>query len=423
MDEQPLKIAVVGAGVAGLTAAYILQRRHTITLFEKSAQVGGHTNTIVIPSGPEKWTPVDTGFVLLNDRDYPLFHQLLHQLEIPIRPSDLTFGYSDEKTGLQYSRGGFNGLFAQRFNLFNTSFLLMLREIHWFNKKAKRDLDAGLLGEATLEEYLADGGFSRNFSHDYLLPLGSAVWLSSIKELKEIPAGLFIRALDLQGFLTPRNKPRWQTVVDGSHSYVRALLKKSVMRVKVADPVEEIDRRNNQVKIKTRSGKEEIFDKVVMACHADEALGLLTEPTEEEQRLLSAWRYEKNFAVLHTDQDVLPPLRRAWAAWNYIREKETTMSEPASLTYHMNRIQGLETPTQYFVTFNRVRPIPEKYVLKEIYFTHPIYNKNAVETQKELPTLNVVNHAYFCGSYFGAGSHEDAVRSAAAVGRAFGLEL
>ncbi len=422
MDEKPLKIAVVGAGVAGLTAAYVLQRKHTLTLFEKSAQVGGHTNTIVIPSGPEKWTPVDTGFVLFNERDYPSFHRLLGQLGVAVRNADLSFGYSDEKTGLQYSLAGFNGRFAQRSNFWKPSFLLMLREIHWFNRKAKKDLRRGELGDQTLEEYLGGGGFSKNFTHDYLLPLGSSVWASSLRQLMEIPAGLFLRSLEVRGFLG-NPPPKWQTVVEGSHNYVRALLKKSVMRVKVADPVEEIDRRNGQIKVRTKSGKEEVFDKVVMACHADEVLGLLAEPSEDEQRLFSAWRYEKNFAVLHTDRDVMPSLERAWAGWNYIREKETTMSEPASVTYHMNRIQGLPTMTQYFVTFNRVRPIPEKYVLKEIYYTHPSYTKEAVETQKEMPKLNGVNNTYFCGSYFGSGTHEDAVKSAVTVAGLFGLEL
>src|SRR5579872_3268699 len=423
MNDTPLNIAVIGTGVAGLTAAYILQRKHKVTLFEKNANVGGHTNTIVIPSGPEKWTPVDTGFILLNDRTYPLFHQLLKQLDIPVRNCEVSFSYYDEKSGLQYSGASLNGLFAKRSNLWNSSFWMTLRERSWFNRKAKKDLAAGLLDQTTLGPYLDEEGYSKRFIQEYLLPLGSTVWSTSVKDLLDFPAEVFVEFFKNNGLLGSRDRPQWQTVAEGSHSYVRALLKVMVTRVRVKEPVEEVKRRENQVLVRTKTGKEDSFDKVVMACHADETLALLADPSEEEQRLLSPWKYQKNNVVLHTDVDVMPPLKRAWACWNYTLETDRTKSQPVSMTYHMNRLQGLETQTQYFVTLNRVRPIPQQHILKEIYYTHPTFTREAVETQLDLPQLNGVNNTYFCGSYFGYGSHEDAVKSGVAVGKCFGMDL
>jgi predicted NAD/FAD-binding protein len=431
-NEGSLRIAIVGAGAAGLTAAYILQRRHKVTLFEKNAHVGGHVNTVVIPNGPEKWTPVDTGFMLLNDRNYPTFHQLLQKLNVAVRNTHLSFAYYDEKTGRQYAGTNLNGLFAQRSNLWNASFWLMLREIGWFGRNARRDLARGLLVQRTLGEYLEGSGFSQAFIRDYLLPLGSALWGTSTADMMEFPAELLARFFDHQGLLGGRNRPQWQTLVDGSHSYIRAIQKAMVARFRVKETVEEIKRlpagdatpqEGGRILLRTKEGKEENFDRVVLAGHADESLALLTDPSEEEVRLLSPWRYQKNHATLHTDPDVMPPLRRAWAGWNYVRERDITRSGPVSLTYHVNRLQGLDTPTQYFVTFNRVRPIPQHQILKEFYFNHPVFTRESLATQGDLPSLNGVNLTYFCGSYFGNGFHEDAVRSGVAVARCFGMDL
>jgi predicted NAD/FAD-binding protein len=241
--------------------------------------------------------------------------------------------------------------------------------------------------------------------------------------MMDFPADTFVRSFQNQGFLGFAGRPQWQSVVGGSHAYVKAILKVFKTRVRVSEAAEEVRRKADQVTVRTREGKEQSFDKVVLACHADEALALLAEPSEEERRLLSPWSYQKSFTVLHTDPDVMPSLRRAWASLNYTRERETTLPQPVSKTYHMNRIQGLETREQYFVTLNRVRPIPERHIVKEIYFTHPTFTRPAARTWKELPNLNGVNHTYFCGSYFGDGFHEDAVQSAVAVAQCFGMDL
>jgi predicted NAD/FAD-binding protein len=423
MDDKRFNIAIIGTGAAGLTAGYILQREHLVTFFEKNAYVGGHSNTVVIPNGPDKGTPVDTGFMVLNDRTYPTFRRLLQQLRVPVRNSDATFGYWDEKSGLQYAGTGLNGLFAQRANLWSPAFWLMLRERGWFKARARKDLARGKLEPLTLGEYLREGNYSKLFIDDYLVPLGSSHWSTSVREMMDFPMETFARYFEKLGLLGFAGKPQWQTVVEGSQSYVQSILKTLKTKVRTGEAVEEVKRNAGGVVLRTREGKEESFDKVVMACHADEALALLAEPTEDERRLLSSWSYQKNFTVLHTDRDVMPPLERAWASWNYTRERETTQAQPASVTYHVNRLQGLQTREQYFVTLNRVRPIPERHVVKEIYYTHPTFTRAAVESQKELPKLNGENHTYYCGSYFGYGFHEDAVKSALDVAWHFGMDF
>lgn len=423
MGEEITNIAVVGGGVAGLTAAYLLQQHYVVTLYDKNAYAGGHANTIVIPNGPDKGKPVDAGFVLLNDQTYPTFRRLLQRLEVPVHPSEFSFGYWDEKSGLQYAATGLNGLFAERENLWNPSFWALLREWTWFKRRSCRDLIGRKLGSLTLAEYAGQENYSKGFLRDCLLPLGAAVWCNSVREVEQFPADFFVRVLESLGLLDKPRRLQWLAVEGGSHSYVKAILKTFKTRVRLGEAVEEVKRKKDQVFVRTRSGQEQAYDKVVMACHADEALGLLADPTENEQRLLSAWSYQKNNAVLHTDRDVMPPLKNAWACCNYVREIDATLSQPVSLTYHVNRQQGLDSRENYFVTLNRVRPIPERYVVKEMYYTHPTFTKAAMETQKDLPGLNGPNNTYYCGSYFGDGFHEDAVKSAVAVTQSLGINF
>lgn len=423
MGDEIKNIAVIGGGAAGLTAAYLLQQHYTVSLYDRNSYVGGHANTVVIPNGPDKGKPVDMGFTLFNDQTYPTFSRLLQRLEVRARPSELNFGYWNEKSGLQYSATGLNGLFARRSNLWNSSFWMILNNWTKFRRRARRDLGKGELAVLTLGEYLELKGYPKEFIQNCLLPLGSAVWCTSVREIEQFPADFFIRVLRDFGLLGLPQRVQWKMVEGGSQSYIKAILKTFKTQVHLGEIAEEVKRKKNQVLIRTRSGLEHAYDKVVLACHADEALGLLTEPTEEEQRLLSLWSYQKNFAVLHTDRDVLPPLKNAWACWNYVSEIDATLSQPVSLSYHVNRIQGLETQDPYFVTLNRVRPIPERYVVKETYYTHPVFTKAAVNSQKELPSLNGVNNIYYCGSYFGDGFHEDAVKSGVAVAKSLGINF
>lgn len=420
---RDLRVAVVGAGVAGLTAALLLRERHRVTLFEQNDYVGGHTNTIAIPEGPDAGTPVDTGFIVLNDKTYPLFNRLLSRLSVSTRWSDMSFSYFDERTGLQYAGTGVSGLFAQRRNLFRPSYWRFLREIVRFCHTARRELAENKLAGLTVAQFLDRGGFGREVRETYIYPMASAIWSSSLKEIETFPAEMMIRFWENHGLLSLEDRPRWMTVVGGSQSYVRKALDLLKGNYHVNARVERIERPSDSVRLKVKGSDWLTFDAVVIAAHADETLSTLADPSEDERRLLGAWRYSRNRTVLHSDESVMPPSRRAWASWNYRRHAHLDAQNPVTVTYHMNRLQGLKTSRQYFVTLNYPSPLPPERIIREIVYTHPLYTFEALASQRELPRLNGLRRTFFCGSYFGYGFHEDAVRSAVNVGRIFGIEL
>jgi len=421
--EPRLKIAVVGGGVAGVTTAHLLQKSHDVTLFEKNSHVGGHTHTVVVDHGPDEGRAVDMGFIVLNDQTYPTFTRFLNQLEVPVRTSEMSFSFSCETTGLEYAGTSLGGLFAQKRNLLRPSFLAMLAGIARFGKASKQSLAQGELAGITLGEYLEKLRFGPHFISDYLLPMASAIWSAPAGEILHFPAGTFVHFLRNHGLLSFKNRPQWQTVSGGSHTYIRAFLQHFQGRVLISEPVARIQRGENGVTIKTSDGKTEQFERVILATHADQALGLLEDPTPEEKSLLGAWSYQKNHTVLHTDTSFLPSFKKARASWNYRRTVDTGPYAPVSVTYWMNRLQGLKTLEDYCVTLNPNRPIAPNKILQEVEFEHPIYNFQSVATQQELPNLNGKNNTYYCGSYFGYGFHEDAVKSGVEVARHFGLEL
>jgi len=419
--STPGTIAVIGGGVAGLSAAFLLQEKFKVTLFERNDYVGGHTHTIVIPSGPDEGIPLDTGFIVLNDRTYPTFHRFLRRLGVSVRASDMSFGFHDERTGLQYSGSGLNGLFAQRVNLFKPSFHRMLWEIRRFGKEGEEDLKKGATAP-TLGKYLESKRFSREMIDQYLLPMGSAIWSTPPGEIWDFPTETFLGFFKNHGLLNLSDRPQWQTVVGGSHSYVRAFLKDFRGEVRKSSGVTSV-RREGEGVVLSQGNLVERFDKVVIATHADEALELLEDPSQDERRLLGSWRYQDNHTVLHSDVSVLPPNRRAWASWNYVVERDAPPGGKTSLSYHMNRLQGLKAQKQYCVTLNRSVPPREGETIREFFYHHPTYSLASVKSQGELPRLNGVRNTYFCGSYFGYGFHEDAVKAGVAVGRALGVEL
>jgi len=423
MEEKPNKIAVIGTGLAGLTAAYLLQRLGPLTLFEKGPSAGGHATTVTLENGPDKGMTVDMGLSLFTEKGSPVLQKLLSHLRVTLKDTQLSFGYHDERSRLQYAGTGPNGLFAQRGNLFKPSFWAMTSRMTSFFDGAQADLRSGKLSGKTLGEYLEAKKVPQDFLRDHLFPLGAAFWLVSPKDLPDFSAEAFVSFFAQNGLKGLSGPSRFWMVEGGTQALVRALLKGFKGRVKTSSGVESVERRPDGVLVRAKDGQEYAFDKVVLAVHADEVLPMLLEPTEEETRLFSPWRYAKNFAVLHTDTDVMPSLRRSWASWTYLREMDATLQEPAAVTWHVNRLQGLHIRDEYFVTFNRVRPIPVHHVLKEMYFTHPILTREAVDTQKDLPKLNAQGPLYFCGSYFGRGFHEDAVKSALEIGRCFGQEL
>ena len=418
-----MKIAVVGGGVAGITAAYLLQRDHEVTLFEQNDYIGGHTHTILIPEGPDAGTPVDTGFIVLNDRTYPLFNLLLQRLGVSIRPSDMSFSYFSEDSGFQYASRDVNSLFAQRRNFFDPGFLRLLTEIVRFNRLARRQLLQKRLEGLTLGAFLRRFRFSRRFRDQYILPMAAAIWSSPDEDVADFPMATFARFFNNHGLLTVRDQPRWYVVQGGSHAYVKAFADRFTGTLQPNRPVAGIRRREEAVIVKLADGSQSHHDHVVVAAHADEAYRLLEEPTPEEDRLLGPWRYSTNRVVLHTDRRFMPSNPRAWASWNYTREAGAPPRAPVTLTYHMNRLQGLRTRKAYFVTLNPGRGIDTRHVIEDLTYTHPMFTFASLATQPYLPRLINRNRTSFCGSYFGYGFHEDAVRAGAQVAEAFGITL
>ncbi len=416
--EAPLRIAVIGSGVAGLTATHILQRQHHVTLFEKDTRLGGHTNTVTLPDGPDAGTPVDTGFIVMNHRNYPLLTRLFEQLDVPLRDSDMSFGYHDLASGLQYSGSGLNGLFAQRANLLRPSFLRLVRDVLRFFRMAEADLAAGQnLRDQTLGEYLAARGFGQAFIDHHLIPMGSAIWSTPCEEMLAFPAESFLRFLHNHGLLTITDRPQWRTVVGGSCAYIRRMQAQwQQVDVEVGAQIAGVRRSEAGVRIGLADGSR-TFDHVVMATHADQALPLLEDPSRDEKALLGCWRYTASRTLLHTDARRMPPLRRVWSSWNFQR----IAGNRTCLTYDMNRLQGLRTSARYFVSLNP--PHDPQGIIAAFNYTHPMYTRQALVSQPKLQALNGQQNTWFAGSYFGNGFHEDAVRSAVDVARGFGMEL
>lgn len=418
-----LKIAVLGAGAAGLTAAYLLSEKHQVTIFEKNDYPGGHTNTVVIPDGPDAGTPVDTGFIVFNDRNYPQFIKLLARLGLKGQPSDMSFSFSSERHHLTYSSYVPGGLLAQKRNLFRPVFLSMVRDILRFNRESARDLHAGVLGIQTLGAYLEKGRYSKPFMDFYLMPMGAAIWSTPTAEMCDFPAESFLRFFDNHGLLALKGRPNWMTVPGGSQAYVKAMFAKFRGSLSLKSEVGAIYRHSDRVTVALKNGREEDFDCVVIGAHANEALRMLGDPAAEEQKLLGAWTYTRNRTVLHTDESAMPWTKKSWASWNYILENSPAAGNPVSLTYDMNRLQNLKTQKTYFVTLNRHQPLDPQSIIKQIDYTHPSYTWDSLKTQEKLPLLNGTRRTFFCGSYFGYGFHEDAVKSALAVTSFFGEGL
>jgi predicted NAD/FAD-binding protein len=423
MQTDNLKIAVIGGGVAGITAAFLLQEHHRVSLYEGNDYVGGHTHTVVIPDGPDRGTPVDTGFIVLNDRTYPLFNRLLTRLEVEIRPSDMSFSYYSEASGFQFASQSLKALFAQRRNLANPVHLYMLLEILRFNRAARRGLRQGALQDLTLGHFLGRMKMSRAFRRRYILPMAAAIWSSPDEDVMDFPMATFARFFENHGLLTVSNQPQWYYVAGGSHTYVEAFRRVFRGKIHTRMPVAGLQRDDTGVTLRLADGRTHRHDVAIVATHADEAFALLDDPSAEEERLLGPWRYSANRVILHTDPGWMPPNRRAWASWNYYRAAAGHGGAPITLTYHMNRLQDLQTRRPYFVTLNPPAPIAARSTVAAFDYHHPMYTFASLTTQADLPSLNGRRRTYFCGSYHGYGFHEDAVRAAVAAAAALGGRL
>lgn len=415
-DPTRLRVAVIGSGAAGIAAAWLLQRQHDVTLLERRDRLGGHVHTVDVASGPDEGTAVDTGFIVMNDRNYPIFTRFLNEMQVPRQDSDMSFSFSCRQTGFEYNGSNLNTLFAQRRNLLNPGFIRMLRDIMRFNKQALADV--GQLGDISLGDYLADFGFRSDMVQRYVVPMGAAIWSTSMEEMMAFPASTFIRFFDNHGLLTIKDRPQWQTLVGGSRAYVEAFTDSFSGTIRTGVELAGLHRATDQVTLRHTSGEHETFDHVVIATHADQALELLDDPSPEETQHLGAWAYSRNHTVLHTDAGRMPRIKRSWASWNVIRQDGSAASRPVHLTYDMNRLQNLSTKQNYFVTLNDPSAWRDEDVIREMTYQHPLFTRAALASQPHLPSLNGVKRTWFCGSYFGYGFHEDAFRSGIQVGEA-----
>ncbi|MBB6092401.1 putative NAD/FAD-binding protein [Povalibacter uvarum] len=398
-----MRIAIVGAGVAGLTAAYRLHRDHEIVVFEANDYAGGHTATVDVEHHGQHWA-IDTGFIVFNDWTYPRFIALLEELGVASQPSNMSFSVRCERSGFEYNGTSLNTLFAQRSNAFRPAFLRMLLEILRFNRAAR----TGTLDDSTtLREYLDAGRYSHDFRDRYLVPMGRAVWSATESALLGFPARFFIDFFHRHGFLSIDERPVWRAVRGGSRTYVERLVK--LFTVRMNTPVAGVRRDADVVWVRTRRGDIERFDQVILACHSDQALALLEAPTDAERRLLGAFAYQRNEVVLHTDASLLPRRPLARAAWNY-----HILAQPqaaAAVTYDMNVLQSLSAADRFMVTLNHSAAIDPASILRTFTYHHPVYTLQAVDAQRRLGEISGQQRTFYCGAYWASGFHEDAVVS------------
>jgi predicted NAD/FAD-binding protein len=398
-----MKIAVIGAGIAGNVAAWHLHRwGHEITVFEAAGHVGGHTHTHAVDGHA-----IDTGFIVFNERTYPHFVALLERLGVGSQPSSMSFSVRNEASGLEYNGSTLNTLFAQRRNLVRPSFYRMLADILRFNRQAPQLLETG--EEISLAVYLRNQEYSSQFIDEYLIPMGAAIWSTDPQRMLEFPARFFVRFFHNHGMLSVNDRPQWRVVRGGSARYVEELTAPFRDRIRLRTPVETVRRLAGAVLVRPRGGAAERFERVFIACHADQALGMLADPTPLEREVLGAIRYQENEAVLHTDTALLPRARRAWAAWNY---HVAPGSSRVALTYNMNILQGLDARATYCVTLNRTRDIRPERIVKRLVYHHPLFSPEAVAAQQRQHELNGALGTYYCGAYWRFGFHEDGVVSA-----------
>ena len=402
-----MRLAIVGTGIAGLAAAHRLHPSHDITVFEAGDHIGGHTHTHNIELGGRNWA-IDTGFIVFNDWTYPNFIALMNELGVESQTSSMSFSVRCEKTGLEYNGTTLNTLFAQRRNLFSPSFHRMIRDILRFNREAPGFLETGD-DHTRLGDYLTANRYRQEFQEHYIIPMGAAIWSAAPGDMLDFPARYFIRFFHNHGMLSVDDRPQWRVIRGGSRSYVEPLTAPFRERIHLNTPVVRIVRDEQGVTVQTTTGSEARFDAVVLACHSDQALAMLDEPTQVEREILGAIPYQENETILHTDASVLPRARRAWGAWNYHIPREAR--DRVAVTYDMNILQGLEAPETFCVSLNYRDRIDPDRILKRLTYHHPAYTPAGIASQARHAEISGVNRTYYAGAYWGFGFHEDGVKS------------
>jgi uncharacterized protein len=405
------KLAIVGTGIAGMGAAYFLNKNYDLTIFEKDNYVGGHTNTITVKEN-DKDIFIDTGFMVFNKVTYPNLTKLFEKLDVEIKPTDMSFSVFHLESGLEYSGSGLNSLFAQRKNIFNPGFIKMLFQINRFNKECLETLNNPKYADYSLADYVEEKAFGRDFLYKYLIPMSSAVWSSPPDLMLKFPAKTLVRFFHNHGFLGLDTQHQWYTVVDGSQSYRKKIIAQYRDKIKINSGVKTVARENGKVKITTVDVTEHLFDKVIFASHADETLNMLTDPTDLEKNILSKFKYQLNKATLHTDSKIMPKNKKVWSSWNYRIEPKNGEVKTSTI-YYMNSLQHVSKNKDYFVSINDPGNVANDKIIKEIDYDHPLFDLESIKAQDNIQQINKQgNNTFFCGSYFKYGFHEDAFASA-----------
>ncbi len=429
-------IAIIGSGISGLTTAYLLAKKHKVTVFEKSAHIGGHTATVDVKVSGEYYA-IDTGFIVFNNKTYPNFLALLDEIGVGKQEAEMSFSVHNTKTKLEYNGHNLNTLFAQRRNLFRPKFWGLVKEILRFNKLCKQAYESQKFNEAdTLGDFLIEHDFSQFFAEHYILPMGAAIWSSSLTQMEGFQFQFFVKFFHNHGLLNIADRPQWYVIPEGSRSYLSPLCQSFSDSIRVNSPIKFITRNNDKVQLHFSNINNENddltndtgdlnndvehieeFDEVVLACHSDQALALLEDPSGEESTILSAMPYSENSVVLHTDISLLPKRKNAWASWNY--QLSTERDKPASVTYNMNILQSLNSEHTFCVTLNQRESIAPDKILREFTYHHPIFSLESIGAQQQRKQICGQRHTHYAGAYWHSGFHEDGVRSGVEVAKRF----
>jgi hypothetical protein len=416
--DKRLRVAVVGTGISGMSAAWLLSEAHEVVVYEQARRLGGHSHTVDVPYAGGK-QPVDMGFIVYNQSAYPNLTALFRHLGVPTQASDMSFAVSLRDGALEYAGTDFGGLFAQRRNLVSPRFWSLLRDLFRFYREASRDVLSGLPAGQTLGQYLAANRYGEAFVRDHLLPMAAAIWSMPVDRMADYPAAAFLRFCKNHGLLQLAGRPQWRTVTGGSRTYVERLTAPYADRIRLDCGVRTIRRERDGVRIVDTGGEEASYDHVVIAAHADQALRMLADPSEQETQYLGAIPYRANPAIMHRDTRLMPRRKTVWASWNYISRRGAASDAPY-VSYWMNRLQPLADPAPVFVTLNaQAAPAPSSIIHAET-FEHPQFDWAALDAQRKLWSIQGVRRTWYCGAYFGAGFHEDGLRAGLAVAETLG---
>ena len=415
-----MKIAIIGSGISGLTAAYLLNRKHDVTIFEANDYIGGHTHTHKVNIDGKKYS-VDTGFIVYNERTYPNFIKLLDLLNVERQLSTMGFSVKSISKDYEYAGESLNSLFAKRSNIFRFGFLRMLYEMYHFGKKADSS-GIGLDASVTLGDYLKKEKYSGEFINYFIIPMGAAIWSTPANKVLNMPAYFFIKFFYNHGMLETINRPNWWVIKNGSSEYIKKIIRGFENKIYLSTPVKTVARKNEGIEIQLAKKEETLkFDSVIFATHSDQALEMLENPTDTEKDILSSIPYQKNEVLLHTDSSVLPRRKLSWASWNYQLDSDPAL--PVVLTYNMNILQSINCKETLCVTLNDHNSVDETKILKKITYHHPLFNVKSIEAQKRKSEISGVNNTHYCGAYWRNGFHEDGVVSALDVCKDFGEQI